>query len=256
MIYLSLGAGLQSSALLVASARGLWDVPRADVAIFADTQDEPAWVYENIERLRAHVDIPIETVTRGKLSDGARGTKMLVPAFTLNKDGSRGMTRRQCTSDFKIKPIQKRVAQLLGRKPGARKGPVAEALLGISTDEAHRMKPAAVSYITNRYPLVEAGKSRADCVLLLSTEGFKVPKKSACVFCPYHSNSYWRELKMRHPEEWSRAVAYDEKIRNSSKAGLRLPCFIHSSLRPLRAVDLNENQLDLFGNECEGLCGV
>src|SRR5688572_29312323 len=49
--YLSLGAGVQSSALLVMSALGLRDCPKAEVAIFADTQDEPKWVYEQVAAL-------------------------------------------------------------------------------------------------------------------------------------------------------------------------------------------------------------
>ena len=49
LTYLSLGAGVQSTALLVISAHGLYGCPRADLAIFADTQDEPA--YERGERL-------------------------------------------------------------------------------------------------------------------------------------------------------------------------------------------------------------
>jgi len=43
--YASLGAGVQSTALVVLSTLGLHGCPRADCAIFADTQDEPAWVY-------------------------------------------------------------------------------------------------------------------------------------------------------------------------------------------------------------------
>ncbi len=41
--YLSLGAGVQSTAMLIMSALGLYGCPNADVAIFADTGDEPAW---------------------------------------------------------------------------------------------------------------------------------------------------------------------------------------------------------------------
>lgn len=50
--YLSLGAGVQSSALFVMSALGMYGCPKADVAIFADTGDEPSWVYDQLHRLR------------------------------------------------------------------------------------------------------------------------------------------------------------------------------------------------------------
>ena len=48
LTYISLGAGVQSSALLVCSLLGLHRVPRADVAIFADTQNEPPHVYRRV----------------------------------------------------------------------------------------------------------------------------------------------------------------------------------------------------------------
>jgi hypothetical protein len=244
--YISLGAGVQSSALLVMSDRGDHGITRADVAIFADTQDEPAWVYEQLGRLRSQVSIPIEVVTAGKLSE-AGPTFLRIPAFT---EGG-GMIRRQCTSEFKIRPLQ-RAARRLG---ATRKNP-ATAMIGISTDEAHRMKPSLVKYIVNTYPLVDARLSRLDCVRYLEELDLPVPKKSACVFCPYHSDAQWKDLKQNYPAEWERAVAYDKHIRNSTKAGERRPAFIHRSCRPLDEVDLNENQRELFGNECEGMCGV
>ena len=37
------------------------------------------------------------------------------PFFTVNADGSHGMLRRECTSNYKIKPIQRRIKELLGR---------------------------------------------------------------------------------------------------------------------------------------------
>ena len=43
---LSLGAGVQSSTVLMLSCRG--DLPKLDVAVFADTGWEPAAVYEHL----------------------------------------------------------------------------------------------------------------------------------------------------------------------------------------------------------------
>jgi hypothetical protein len=53
---LSLGAGVQSTALLILAARGA--LPRLDGAIFADTGWEPASVYEHLDRLEQEVAIP------------------------------------------------------------------------------------------------------------------------------------------------------------------------------------------------------
>ena len=42
--------------------------------------------------------------------------KIKIPFFTLSKNGKKGMNRRQCTADYKIKPIVKKVRELLGLK--------------------------------------------------------------------------------------------------------------------------------------------
>lgn len=66
---LSLGAGVQSTAMLIMSNLGLYDCPRADVAIFADTGDEPQYVYDHLKKLREWSRIPIQVVSSGRLSD-------------------------------------------------------------------------------------------------------------------------------------------------------------------------------------------
>src|SRR4051812_41161483 len=66
--YISFGAGVQSTALLVMSNLGLRACPRADVAIFADTQGEPAWVYEHLAFMERWSAIPVIRVTTGDLA--------------------------------------------------------------------------------------------------------------------------------------------------------------------------------------------
>lgn len=131
MIYLSLGAGVQSSALYVMTTLGLHGCPKADVAIFADTQDEPAYVYDQLSSLSAsgskHGGPKVESVTAGHLSadvigrhNGTRPPFAAVPAFTLGDDGRPAILRRQCTREYKIAPIEKRVRTLLGLVPRQR----------------------------------------------------------------------------------------------------------------------------------------
>jgi hypothetical protein len=49
----------------------------------------------------------------------------------------------------------------------------------------------------------------------------------------------------------------DKAIR---KFGTKDDCFIHRSKKPLDEVDFSnsedEGQINMFGNECEGMCGV
>lgn len=253
MKYIAFGAGVQSTALLVLSNRGR--IPRADVAIFADTQDEPQWVYDTVEKAKKWSEIPVEVVTAGRLSaEWGLGRKRIcsVPAFTAN--GS-GLLRRQCTREYKITPIEKMVRELMGYKPRQRIKEKAVCMIGISVDEAHRMKPNRTPWIENTWPLVDMVLRRGDCVRYLQERGIEVPGKSSCVYCPYHSNEYWRILKKDHPEEWDKAVDADRRIRSMGMK-VKETMYIHRSCKPLPEVDLSENQGKLFGNECEGYCGV
>jgi hypothetical protein len=264
--YLSFGAGVQSTALLIMSNLGYHDCPRADVAIFADTGDEPSWVYENVDRMKKWSGIPVETVVQGHLSAdiisrhaGESPRFAAIPAFTLDGAGREAILRRQCTREYKIQPIERKVRELCGLKKGERaKGVIkATALIGISLDEATRMKPSRTPWVHNRYPLVEGGLRRHDCLNITASAGMPIPRKSSCVFCPYHSDNYWRQLQTEWPEEWERACGLDEAFRDMSRSGDARPIFLHRSLKPLRTIDFTRQRRlfdDLEDEECEGGC--
>jgi hypothetical protein len=267
LTYISFGAGVQSTALLALSCKGERGVPRADIAIFADTGDEPQWVYDHLALMKEWSSIPIEIVSRGNLGadtiEKARTGKRAanIPAFTLGQDGKASLLWRQCTTEYKTEPIEAMVRRKLGAKKGARVKGRALNLLGISLDEAHRMKPNPRIWCENSWPLIDARITREECHKIVEAAGCPKPMKSSCVFCPYHSNSFWQDMKVNHPGEFKRAVEFDHAIRDMSKAGVRNPIFLHRSLQPLDEVEFrDQSQLrlfdDQFGNECEGVCGV
>jgi hypothetical protein len=69
---LSLGAGVQSSTLLLLSCRG--ELPMLDAAIFADTQYEPPAVYDHLtwlEGIARESEIPIYRVTKSNIRTDA-----------------------------------------------------------------------------------------------------------------------------------------------------------------------------------------
>lgn len=151
-----------------------------------------------------------------------------------------GMGRRQCTSEYKLAPIGRKVRELLGAEaPDFRRvprGQVAEQWIGFSTDEVHRVSDKdGVSYSVKRYPLLELGMSRSDCQRWLTDRGWGSTAKSACIGCPFHGNSQWRDLRDNHPDEWADAVAFDEAIRKGGARGLPLngEAFLHRSRVPL-----------------------
>jgi hypothetical protein len=150
------------------------------------------------------------------------------------------MGRRQCTSEYKLTPIRRKVRELLGAKPPefrrVAKGRVAEQWIGFSTDEIGRVSDKdQVSYVVKRYPLLELGMSRKDCDRWLRDHGWTSVTKSACVGCPFHGNRQWRDLRDNHPDEWANAVAFDAAIRKGGSRGLppNGEAFLHRSRVPL-----------------------
>lgn len=261
---LSLGAGVQSTTLALMAARGEIEPP--DCAIFADTGAEPAAVYRHLDWLETQLPYPLHRVVAKfghlgpmVLAGYAAGTRAVNPPF-FTKDPD-GMLPRQCTKDAKIRPINAKVREMLGVAPGARVPPgvSVEMWLGISVDEAHRMKPAEPAWMVNRWPLVDAGMSRANCLSWLSARQYPIPGKSACVWCPYHSDEMWRAMKADQPEDFAAAVAFDAAIRDGSR-GMQGTVYVHRTRVPLDQVDLStwaqRGQPDLFGEECTGTCNT
>ncbi|MHC0055521.1 hypothetical protein [Actibacterium sp. D379-3] len=263
---LSLGAGVQSTTLALMAAHGeIGSMP--DCAIFADTGWEPRAVYEHLAWLTSPnvLPFPIHIVSDGNIRDGlvngAQGERWAsIPAFTRSASGKVGMIRRQCTKELKIVPIRRKVRELIGiagkRSPDH---PVVEQWVGISFDEIVRMKMSMEPWQVNRFPLVEMGMTRRDCLRWLERNGYPAPPKSSCIGCPYHSDSLWRQMREEDPDAWDDAVVIDRMIRTGFR-NLRDEVFLHRSCLPLDEADLDtladKGQLDLFADECEGMCGV
>lgn len=249
MRVLSLGAGVQSSTLLLMACEGELQI---DAAIFADTQWEPAAVYDWLTVLEKRAEaagIPIYRVTAGNIRKRAlEGTSdSWMPLHVINRRGQAGILRRQCTKNYKIRPIARQVRAL----GGGPKNPVT-MIIGISVDEYQRMRTSDVKFITNEYPLVDQRMARQDCVKWLGDHGYSTPSKSSCVGCPYRNNAGWRALT---PIEFADAVAFDHEMRDIRNA--RVQAFLHTSLVPLDMADLrseqDRGQTEMF--ESDG-CGV
>lgn len=271
---LSLGGGVQSSTIAEMIAEG--DLESVDAAVFADTGDELAETYAQVEylfgRLRK-VGVECHSVSAGSLVDDIRGGGRFaaMPLFT-DRGGRRGRMRRQCTSEYKIVPIEQKAREMLMARGlatmnvrgevRANSGVTVERWLGISLDEVQRMKPARVSYVVNRWPLIDARMSRHDCVTYLQERNLPLPVRSACRVCPFHSTEYWRWLRDERPEDWQHVVEFDEFLRSGDEAN-RIsatsdgPLFLVRECVPLSEADLStpeeRGQLRLF-DDSETVC--
>ncbi len=277
---LSLGAGTQSSVLALLLSRSdprLVELgyPRPDAAVFADTGWEPSYVYRHLDWLEKQLDYPLIRVSQGNLRANLRQGRTVsghrfvdVPFFTVDKNGKKGMLRRQCTTHYKIKPIYRQIRERAGGQRGRRfpSNTHVEMWLGISLDEVGRMKPSREPWVRHRWPLVDIRMSRQDCIKWFASEypGRRLPR-SACVICPYRSDEHWLELKRSEPASYDEAVKFDQWLRSSRKNPVRELLdgrpYLHSSRRPLASI-IAERETQgpedggHFIDECEGLCGV
>ena len=270
---LSLGAGVQSTVLALMAERGEHGLEKPDVAVFADTGWEPPAVYEHLEWLREQVSFEIVRVSAGNIRDNIlSGTSpggngyLGIPAWLINQNGANGIAARQCTTKYKINPINQFLRDRVGIEPGKRapKEVNVEIWMGISVDEVFRVKDSREEWATNRYPLVELELSRSQCLMWFEENypGRTLPR-SACVGCPYKSNVEWKWLRDTDSESFQEAVFIDSALRESPVVRNAITrngatAFLHRSRVPLADVDFSEvEDYDSFlADECEGVCRV
>lgn len=271
--YISLGAGVQSSAMALMAAHGEI-TPMPEAAIFADTQHEPDKVYDWLEWLKKQLPFPVHEASKGDLLKDATTLKRkkdtgeiysetMIPFYTTHPvTGEKSaVLKRQCTSNYKIIPIVKKYRELAKVKRGE-KTVVVTQWLGISLDEMRRMKPAKEKWITNRWPLIENRMNRHSCKEWMKRNGYPEPPRSACTFCPFHSNKEWREMQKNDPKSFALAVAAEKRLQEakSKNANWSGSLFFHRSCKPLESIDfrtdVEKGQALLWDDECEGMCGV
>jgi PP-loop superfamily ATP-utilizing enzyme len=263
--FISYGGGVQSSALIVLAATG--QIAPVHGALFANTGDDsehPAtlrFVREVMTPWAAKHGITVHELQRvtkgnkqtlwGRVMDYT-GEKTSEPLPVYGYTGA--PLSRTCTVDHKIKVLERWI------KRNAQALPV-ETLIGISSDEIERAKPGNDTYEIRRYPLLDLGLSRIDCVAVIKEAGLPVPPKSACFFCPFHSMLTWSELRRDSPDLFARAVALEDKM-NERRARLnKPPVYLTRKLVPLsQAVSEASNTLfeeqEMAGQCDSGRCFV
>lgn len=274
---LSLGAGVQSSTVLFKMLDQ--EIKPADIAIFADTGNEPKEVYVWLDYLKDLMKGKMDFyVVRNEENTGhiiddyksASGRHSLIPLHIKRADGTTSINMRTCTAEYKIKPLQRKVKEILG---GSLRGRCVEMVMGISYDEIQRAKIPSNKWQINCYPLVENKITRSDCKHWISHTDYGQPPRSACIICPYHDNKEWKNLKNNYPDEFEYAVKFDEWLRdpNSNSAALQkfrdynekkqTPSeqYVYKGKVPLKEATFDEPsdyQGTLFDDECEGMCGI
>lgn len=274
---INLGAGVQSSTMALMAARGEI-TPMPDFAVFADTQAEPTEVYRWLDWLEKQLPFPVYRVTQGNLTeeslkvrvkDGKYGDNLsylrrIIPVFGLSDTGEVvAALGRACTADYKIKPILKHIKDKCEIKWGQKDVTVTQ-WIGISYDEMQRMKLPSHPWTQHRWPLIEKKMRRSQCLDWMKANGYPEPPRSACYYCPFHSNEEWRRLRNDDPEHFAKAVEFDKTLRvkwDENRGGMRMQVFLHKKCKPLDEIDFDSpedkgQQSFDFTSECEGMCGL
>jgi len=210
---LSLGLGTQSTAMVYLVVDGIIEKP--DLIIFSDTGSEKP---ESIQLLHEHL-IPLMKKHDFEFRI-AKSHLGRLHEYYQSKNALPMIGFRHCTAKFKIRPVRRIIREYVGNGKGKQ---LAESWLGITTDEKHRAGESEVKWIQNRFPLLEIGWSRDDCIYYLESKGLEVVK-SGCFMCPYNSGNEWLNLKNNYPDLWDQSIELENAYfsnRPNRRKGLR-----------------------------------
>lgn len=270
MKILSFGAGMQSTALALMSCENSIAkqkehsmphplVPIYDIVIFCDLGFEPTWVKAQSEFVRKacesvgiryeQLDTPLY---KDLMTDFGKKRVVSIPWWTLRDDGHKSRMPRNCTIDYKVNQISKFIRwEVLGYKKGQRlkdeDKKAHEMHMGFSFEEKRRCKESPNPMFVNHFPLVEMGLVRADNYAYIKDVWGLDTKASACAFCPFHKNYFFKYMKENEPEVYQQLVGVDELLRdNNPKPPMDSDLFISRSRK--RLADLGDE--DCCDAEC------
>jgi hypothetical protein len=240
----SCGGGRQSAAIAKMIVTG--ELPKPDLICIADTSREVQSTWEYLSQvIQPSIKIPIHIIPHSyAYVDLYKDDKnnILIPAFT-KQSGQIGKLPTYCSVEWKQRPVRRWL-----REQGIEQ---CDLWIGISTNEAHRMKAADRKWINHVYPLIEINPtSLAKCISMVESFGWPTPPKSRCFMCPNMSIQNWYELKTTSPIDFQKAVDLEKQLQKKDKF-----IYLHQTGKPLnQAVTESEQQLEMFDGCDSGFC--
>lgn len=233
---LSLGGGLDSFAMLVRSIE-IGESP--DIVVFIDVGapgDPGEWagtyrhVREVVKPLCAHHGI--EFVWIDGETYPVRDARSLFAWMWARGQIPVAGPSRICTRIAKVERFERWMDDRFpGREVevwiGFEAGEESRAAKDPNAGKPRRAAPGRALRI-NRFPLIEWGLCRCRCLELVRAAGYPVPRKSACMFCPYASRADWRRFAADEPEMFERVVELEARKPPTSK-GRKLSIMLYDS---------------------------
>ena len=248
--YLSLGAGVDTTAILL-----MPDImEQTDFVIFADTGGENPETYDYMERyIKPYLEKihkPL-VIVRGQENVQGSPVKVMEEAY-LGWKMIPVRFMRHCTDKWKIRPMNKYLKETYPDEK-------LRVIIGFAYDEIQRVNSSRWKDQEVWYPLIEKKMTRDDCVKYIVQQGYPVPPKSGCYYCPFQRLDQWKNLRFNHPDLWQRAVELE-------KNGSNYPEMTLSNFRkkgkPLTLEEVDKNlgkslydyEIDPADEECSGAC--
>ena len=227
------GGGVQSAA--IAALIYTEKIQKPDYAWMIDCGWEKTKTMEYVVSVltpkMAEVGVTLNIIKTTDYTDNSLFDKSgnpVLPLFVKKPDG----TRIKYTIPHCSGPWKNQVANRWLRSQGVKR---CDTWIGISVDEAKRAKKGRLKWNKNRYPLLEMGIRREDCIDYIARLGWPKPEHSACLVCPNQNDWQWMDLKANYPDDWQMAVEADELMRDENPN-----LFLHGSCEPLRHVTFGE----------------
>lgn len=264
----SFGGGVQSHAVLILQSQGKLTNPY-DAFIFANVgadSENPATL-DYLERYtkpfaEEHNITLIEISKKGRTvrEQAIRPDlrSVVIPAFK----GKGGHTNRTCTTDWKIKQVDRAIRTLAYTH--------CVVGLGISLDESHRARNdewhdrytsktgktvIKLGFWRKReYPLLDLKLTRAACHAIIASAGLPPVPKSSCFFCPFRRPGEWITLKQTDPKLFQRAIELEAALNQKGIEGD--PYYLHAYKKPLEQAVSDQLTFDELLSCDTGYCGT
>lgn len=229
------GGGRQTIAIIVLILQGR--LPMPDHVVIADTgrEKQGTWDYLNnivqpnfpkeIYRIKKEEYATVDLFRHTKAGD----SYLLIPAWTKGPNGEKGKLETYCSNEWKLRVCDRFIKNQLEIKDWV-------SWIGFSADEGKRFNSKRRSMGDDVYfPLVDGVPlTKQDCVDLVTSFGWPMPRHSACWMCPLQDDGNWLD---NTAEDQAKAVELEKELRKSDP-GL----FLHPSLVPLGEVVFDKSK--------------
>lgn len=241
-VVLSYSGGTSSEWCLHAVIRGIIPRPPYFAVAMADTGEEHAWTYDRAAYVMevcqkegiTFLGCADNQESLGEHLLNKKGTRMdQPPIFFDTGNASPGRAANRCTGRWKIAPMRRAVSRWL---KDLRQPKRVIKWIGFGFDEQWRANKTIakmhrdVLWETCRFPVIKAGKSRAEQRADLIRWTGKAPLFSMCILCPHKNEERWNQTPKT---QIKRVYEIDEAIRDLDEQGFDGTGYLTAELIPV-----------------------